>query len=247
MRSGHQALQGLPLEEAAVRFAPPRLKRQINRSIAPAPDQPTAERPHTQGDFPRQIRELSRDLMKSLEPIQAQAEARDAAREYLLELLKSGTHVAHGFPAHLPVAHQRSEVEPFLFEMRFADWNRSTFEGRGRIYEGVLISKQVASPPNLPTNSAAEAAPQNEVSTAKGPVGRPNVRNLVAELALVIFDSENAPEWKWCTELIPYIRALGMEKYPQHFDQNRPGKEVFRYGINKALENRPAIKAAHKL
>jgi hypothetical protein len=247
MRSGSQAPQGLSLAEAASRFAPARLKRVIKRLNAPEPEPPAGERFEAQGDISRRARDLTRNFQELMEPIQAQAAARDASRENLLDLLKSGALVAHGFPVHLPEARHRIEVEPFLFEMHFADWNRSTFVGRGRIYEGVLISERVASPPNTIINSGAETDPQEVATATKRPVGRPNVRKLVAELALAIIGSENAPEWKQKVDLIPHIRALGIKKYPQHFDQNRPEKEVFRVGINIALEQLSAIKATRKL
>ena len=174
-------------------------------------------------------------------------------QEELLLKLRTEKLLAVGYPTHKENADQPEPIPKFLFQMPYANWSKSIFEGQRRRYELVeVFSPPVASPTIADPNASAAISRQHQAreqprNPKKRGVGRPNVRGKVMEIALEIIGNANSPTWKFRNELWKQIREIGKIRYPDDFDDYRPKEQSMRSGINDALKLRPHLAKHYKL
>jgi hypothetical protein len=228
----------LPLEQAAWYHAPPSLKREFDALLqqdAPPFEQWDLSADDAVGRFQK--------AMAKLQPVFDRMTARGnikiQAHDLLLSALQDGSLVATGFPAHARNAYGRVRVEPFMFQESYVDWGRSSCKGLDRNYQLVEVFR--------PTPARIIPAPASAHQLEKRSVGRPNIRNDVVELTIELLESRDPPEWTRRVDLQEPVRHVGMKKYPEKFDHNRPKREVLRVGINEALKLRPDLNRPQKL
>jgi hypothetical protein len=251
--SGHRVGEGIAamvrpparksLSEAAWHFGPARLRRQLEDAAHMAKGQ--SGRQDEPGD---RIQEALTLIGKSLEGISAWTTARDALREHLLQKLRDRKLVAMGYPVHREDANQREEPPEFLFQQAYTEWSECVLKGSGRRFESVEVFKPHSAPIQLDVRVAVPPprAPK-QPPKEKQSVGRPNVRDKVTKIALLLFDSDKPPKWRFRKELYPLIREIGKQIYKDDFGDHNPKDEVMRIGVVKALRLRPHIRPAHKL
>ena len=247
--------RGVPLSDAAWRFGPARLKRQLDDP--PEQEGPVVQMAKLQAGKYAHLPDDAQATFKALAQfgpiLDAQSERTKRLRsleDALLQKLRDGTLMAMGYPAHKAEASQRTPVEAFLFQHRYTKWSDCVFVGQGRRYELVEVFK----PEWLQSSSTVAAPPPKieqpkpEPSTpAKRKVGRPNVRSKIAEIALEIFDDPNSQPSKFKKDLWVPIREIGKVRYPDDFDDYRPKDQSMRNGIDDALKERPHLSKHHKL
>jgi len=219
--------RGWPLEEAARIFATRSLRRLAAAPIA-EPDRP-ARAPDQEIGW----KDLEAEGRALLDNWAARSRPINALRESLLERLRQGRLVATGYPVHRDTAYEAVPVEAFLFQNKYVDWTRSRCKGEGRHYQLVCVRRPTS-------HDAGQSRPPSPLRV-KQSVGRPNVRDIITELALEILDDPHGPVWSRPADLREPIRSLGMRKYPRKFKSDKPKKEVFRIGINAALLQRPHL------
>jgi hypothetical protein len=233
---------GLPLSEAAHRYASPGLRRRFKGPPVAEVIQQIKERSTGEGGD-RWISALT-TVNEGINRMRTRDEAQEQMRRSLLLKLQRGQLVATGLAEHLDGAAQREPIEEpeLLFQMEFADWRESALVGRGYDYTLVEVFKpDVVKPQFKPVNySVAPTRPKLPVVhergavSAKRSVGRPNVRKWVAEIAGEIMDDPDFNQPKFDNELFSQIRAIGAVKYPNNFSETEPKDQTIRNGLSDA-------------
>ena len=245
MATKRSSTRAVPLSEAAWHFAPAGLRRQLD-DPQPGWDRLAQMEKHNEEKYAH-LDDAAKariagfaEFGKIATVLAAKGKAQYALDHALLEKLRAGTLIAAGHPTHKDDPDQLEPVPRYLFQHQYAKWSKSVFEGRGRRYELVEVSR----PPAKPMITAipapiGDSLPPEAPYPSKRPVGRPNVKSKITEITLEILDNPTSPPWKFMTELHSEIRKIGKIKYPTQFDDNNPKAQVMRYGINNALDIRP--------
>lgn len=135
-------------------------------------------------------------------------QASESQKHQLIAALENGKLLALGFPAHRERAIRPEPVPPFLIQLQFANFRKSEFSDDHNRYAKVRIVR-----------SNALARPK---------IGRPSIRNRVAEIASALAKAGDIKRTMPPKVQAGEIRKYGRVHFPAYFSEITPAEQTIK-------------------
>ena len=140
--------------------------------------------------------------------LSAATQARESRKRQLIEALENGELLALGYPVDRPKAAKPELIPAFLIQLRSADFRKSEFSDRETRFAKVRI---------VPGSALA-----------KPKIGRPSIRDRVAEIASQLVKANDITKAMPPKVQAGKIRETGKRQFPAEISENSPSEQTIK-------------------